>query len=250
MYNVVICDDELTIRNGLKNLIETVGKNLKVAGTASNGFEACKVIKENQPEVVLMDINMPGLNGLDVIQEVSVALPFTKFIIISGYDEFQYAQKAIQLKAYDYLLKPIDKKNLFVVIENACNAFAKDKRAFVDFSINENPTIAEEAVDLIYENYSDSELTLNSMAKKLHVSESYLTRIIKKKANMSFSELLTKVRMEAAISLILSGYSITSLEISEKTGYKSQHYFCKVFKAYTGLTPTCYRKKYFEKDLN
>lgn len=247
MYKIVICDDESTIRNGIKKLIESINPKLTVAALAANGFEACNLIKEIKPEIVLMDINMPGMNGLDVIREVSLSSPFTKFIIISGHDEFQYAQQAIQLKAYDYLLKPIDKKYLFVVIENACNAYAKEKKAFAEYLINENSSVAEEAVNFIYKNYADCELSLCNMAKQLHVSESYLTRIIKKKANMSFSELLTKVRMEAAISIILSNQSISSLEISQKTGYKSQHYFCKVFKEYTGMTPTEYRRNYLEK---
>lgn len=245
MCNIIICDDEPTIRNGLKHLIESSNEKLKVIGLAANGFEACNIITENKPEIVLMDINMPGINGLDVIKEMSVASPFTKFIIISGYDEFQYAQKAIKLKAFDYLLKPIDKNNLFVVIENAINTYAKEKKAFKDENLpEENLCLAEEAMKLIYKNYSDSELTLKSIASQLHVSESYLTRIIKKKANTSFTELLTKVRMEASISLILSNTSLTSLEISERAGYKSQHYFCKVFKDYTGMSPTAYKKHY------
>ncbi len=244
MCKIIICDDEPTIRNGLKNLIESANPKFKVSGLAGNGFEACKLINEVKPEIVLMDINMPGLNGLEVIREISPVSPLTKFIIISGYDEFQYAQKAIQLKAYDYLLKPINKENLFVVIENALNLYTKEKNAFADNVSCENLGLAEESINFIYKNYNDSELTLKSMASQLHVSESYLTRIIKKKANTSFSDVLTKVRMEAAISLILSNASLTSLEISERVGYKSQHYFCKVFKDYTGMTPTSYKKNY------
>lgn len=244
MYDILICDDEQTIRNGLKHLIESSGMKFKVAGTASNGFEASRLIKEIKPEVVLIDINMPGLTGLEVMREVSVHAPFTKFIIISGYDEFQYAQQAIQLKAFDYLLKPIDKKNLFVVIEKACNFAVKEKKSCTDYPAVENSNITDETIDYIYKNYIDSELSLSNISKDLHVSESYLTRIIKKKTNMSFSEFLTKLRMEEAISLILSDSSISSLSISEKTGYKSQHYFCKVFKSYTGMTPTEYRKKH------
>lgn len=243
MYDILICDDEPTIRNGLRNLIESSGMKLNVAGTASNGFEASRLIKEIKPEVVLIDINMPGLTGLDVMRDVSVHAPFTKFIIISGYDEFQYAQQAIQLKAFDYLLKPIDKKNLFVVIEKACNCAVKEKNS-CHYPAAENSNITDETIDYIYKNYKDSELSLCKISKELHVSESYLTRIIKKKTNMSFSELLTKLRMEEAISLILSDLTISSLNISEKTGYKSQHYFCKVFKSYTGMTPTEYRKKH------
>lgn len=245
MCKVIICDDEPTIRNGLKHLIESHSK-LEVAGVAGNGFEACSLINEIKPEIVLMDINMPGLNGLEVMKEVSPTSPFTKFIIVSGYDEFQYAQKAIQLKAFDYLLKPIDKQNLFVVIENALNSYVNDKKSYMETEgkPNENLSIAEESMNFIYKNYTNSELSLKNMATKLHVSESYLTRIIKKKANMSFSELLTKVRMEAAISFILSAAPLSNLEISERVGYKSQHYFCKVFKDYTGMTPTAYKKNY------
>lgn len=246
MCKVIICDDEQTIRNGLKHLIESSDTKLEVVGMAGNGFEACSLINDMKPEIVLMDINMPGLNGLEVIREVSATSPFTKFIIVSGYDEFQYAQKAIQLKAFDYLLKPIDKKNLFAVIENAVNTCVNEKKAYMEaeMQLSEKLSLAEESMNFIYKNYNNRELTLKSMATNLHVSESYLTRIIKKKANMSFSELLTKVRMEAAISLILSAVSITNLEISERVGYKSQHYFCKVFKEYTGMTPTAYKKNY------
>jgi two-component system response regulator YesN len=185
---------------------------------------------------------MPGMTGLEVIKEILPTLPLTKFIIISGYDEFEYAQQAIKLKAYDYLLKPIDKKNLFAVLENASNDYAKEKKAFAEELTNENPTVQKKAIDFIYTNYNDSELSLNTIAKQLHVSESYLTRIIKNKTNMSFSDLLTKIRMEKAISLLLSNSNLTVLEISDRIGYKSQHYFSKVFKAYTGMTPTDYKK--------
>ncbi len=242
MYKIIICDDELIIRNGLKSLIESANSKFEIAGVASNGFEAYQQINDIQPEIVLMDINMPGMTGLEVIKEILPTLPLTKFIIISGYDEFEYAQQAIKLKAYDYLLKPIDKKNLFSVLENACNDYAKEKKVFAEELTNENPTVQKKAIDCIYKNYNDSELSLNTIAKQLHISESYLTRIIKNKTNMSFSDLLTKIRMEKAISLLLSNSNLTVLEISDRIGYKSQHYFSKVFKAYTGMTPTDYKK--------
>ena len=242
MYKIIICDDELIIRNGLKSLIESANLKCEIAGMASNGFEACQQINDIQPEIVLMDINMPGMTGLEVIKEILPSLPLTKFIIISGYDEFEYAQQAIKLKAYDYLLKPIDKKNLFAVLENAYNDYIKEKKAFAEELTNENPTVQKKAIDFIYKNYNDSELSLNTIAKQFHVSESYLTRIIKNKTNMNFSDLLTKIRMEKAISLLLSNSNLTVLEISDRIGYKSQHYFSKVFKAYTGMTPTDYKR--------
>lgn len=244
MCRLVICDDEKTIRNGMKHLIDGSGTKLKVEGMASNGFEAFNLISEIKPDVVLMDINMPGISGLEVIEKSSVISPFTKYIIISGYDEFEYVRKALKLKAFDYLLKPVDKNNLFAVIENACNACNLEKIALSASKPDEKRTVADEAIQYIYRNYGIPELSLSSLAKNLHISESYLTRVIKKEADMSFSELITKVRIESAINLLITNPSMSHQAIAEKVGFKSQHYFSKVFKSYTGLSPSEYKSKH------
>ncbi|MDO5408136.1 MAG: response regulator, partial [Eubacteriales bacterium] len=116
-YPLLICDDELTLRNGLKKLIERSGLPLAICGLASNGFEAFEIIREKQPSIVLMDINMPGMSGLDVIAETRKLEIPVKFIIISGHDEFQYAQRACRLEVLDYLLKPINKDELLELLE-------------------------------------------------------------------------------------------------------------------------------------
>lgn len=244
MCRLVICDDEKTIRNGLKHLIDGSGTKLKVEGMASNGFEAFNLISEIKPDVVLMDINMPGISGLEVIEKSSAISPFTKYIIISGYDEFEYVRKALKLKAFDYLLKPVDRNNLFVVTENACNACNLEKIALSANKPDEKRTVADEAIQYIYRNYGIPELSLSSLAKNLHISESYLTRVIKKEADMNFSELLTKVRIESAINHLLTTPSMSHQAIAEKVGFKSQHYFSKVFKSYTGLSPSEYKSKH------
>lgn len=93
MVNLIICDDELILRNGLKSWVETSGLPLKVTATAENGNRAMELIIQEQPFIALMDINMPGMSGLDIIEEAKKQHIKTRFIIITGHDEFQYAKE-------------------------------------------------------------------------------------------------------------------------------------------------------------
>lgn len=243
MQKLIVCDDEMTIRNGLTSIIKRKYPKIRILDAAANGFEAYQMILEHQPDVVLMDINMPGMSGLEVIEKSMINSPFTKFIIVSGYDEFQYAQKAIRLNAFDYLLKPVDRTKLFETIESALNQSMQEEISEAKKSVPAELSLGEDAVSCIYRNYSDTNLSLSMLSEKLHVSSSYLSRVIKKEMNMNFSELLTKVRMETAISILISHPQLSALKVSEATGFKSQHYFCKVFRQYTGMTPSEYREK-------
>ncbi len=248
MQKIIICDDETTIRHGLTELIRKHYPKLLISGAASNGFEAVSLILEHSPDVVIMDINMPGMSGIEVIEKINSQCPQTKFIILSGYSEFEYAQKAIRLKVFDYLLKPVDRKKLMETIDKALNTSLQEEI----IAVNNTPggtdlSLGSDAVQYIYRNYKNPNLSLSNLAEVLHVSTSYLSRIFRKETDMSFSEFLTKVRMETAISLLGSCPEMSTLKISEETGYRNQHYFCKVFKLYKGLTPTEYRNSITEK---
>ncbi len=249
MQKIIICDDEITIRHGLIELIKKHYPNLVVAGAASQGFEAVSLILEHNPDVVIMDINMPGMTGLEVIEKTSGQSPMTKFIILSGYSEFEYAQKAIRLKVFDYLLKPVDRKKLMVILDQALNASLQEEITAAKSSPQgTESSLGSDAVQYVYKNYRNPDLSLSILAEALHVSTSYLSRIFRKETRMSFSEFLTKVRMETAISILGSCPEVTTLQVSEQTGYRNQHYFCKVFKQYTGLTSTEYKTSLMKKD--
>jgi len=243
MQKLIVCDDEITIRNGLTSIIRRKYPKIKILDAAANGFEAYQMILEHQPDVVLMDINMPGMSGLEVIEKSMIYSSSTKFIIVSGYDEFQYAQKAIRLNVFDYLLKPVDRIKLFETIDRALNLSMQEEISDAKKSVPSELSLGEDAVSCIYRNYMDTNLSLSMLSEKLHVSSSYLSRLIKKEMNMNFSELLTKVRIETAIAMLISHPQLSTLKVSEDTGFKSQHYFCKVFRQYTGMTPSDYREK-------
>ncbi|MDF2648295.1 MAG: hypothetical protein K0Q73_4100 [Paenibacillus sp.] len=112
MYTVLIVDDEPWVAYGIKQLVDWEGLGYTIIGEAYNGLTALETIMEKQPDVVLSDIRMPGLNGIELLESIHEKQLATKVILISGYAEFEYAQTAVRLGAFDYLLKQVDKDKL------------------------------------------------------------------------------------------------------------------------------------------
>jgi len=119
MYKLLIADDEAIIRKGLKNVIDWQKLNIEVVGEAEDGEVALKLVESLRPDIILLDICMPFLNGLELIKKIKDIDKNFIIIIITGYDEFQYTHEALKLKVFDYLLKPINKEELRNIIEKA-----------------------------------------------------------------------------------------------------------------------------------
>jgi two-component system response regulator YesN len=106
-YSFVVVDDEPEIREGIRDSIPWEELGFSFAGACANGFEALELAERIQPDAVLTDINMPFLDGLTFTDRLAVVSPSTKVLIISGYDDFEYARKAVRLQVYDYIVKPV-----------------------------------------------------------------------------------------------------------------------------------------------
>jgi two-component system response regulator YesN len=119
MWKVLIADDEPKIRRGLGALITSFGGDLEIIAEAEDGAMAFDMAVELKPDILLIDVRMPFRNGLDLIEGLATALPGKIVIIVSGHDEFAYAQSAIKLGVFDYVLKPVDAENFKKVIERA-----------------------------------------------------------------------------------------------------------------------------------
>ena len=119
MWKVLIADDEPKIRRGLRNSLEWSELDMEVVGEAEDGEVALKMVKNLKPDILLVDINMPFLDGLQLIEQINKVHPGCITIVITGYDEFTYAQKAVKLKVFDFLLKPVMKEQLHSVIIRA-----------------------------------------------------------------------------------------------------------------------------------
>lgn len=112
MIKVMIADDEERICQLIEALIDWESLHMEVAGIAHNGLEACEMVKQIKPDILITDIRMPGCNGLDLIENVKKSVEDLQVVIISGYAQFAYAQTAIKFGVGDYLLKPINKVEL------------------------------------------------------------------------------------------------------------------------------------------
>ncbi|HEY4544235.1 MAG TPA: response regulator [Tissierellaceae bacterium] len=244
MDRVIIADDEETIRNGLENLINSYDINLTVIKKCKDGKESIEAIEKYKPEIIIMDINMPHINGLDVIDKVKDISPYSKIIIISGYDKFEYAQKAIELGVFNYLLKPIDIIKFKDILIEAKKSYSE--RLWEINQLNEDEIKSnsiDDCISFIQKNYSNSELSLNLVAEHFFVSTSYLSKTIKNKTGHNFTDYLNKLRINRSIELLKSKKNYTIKEISDMVGYNSQHYFSRAFKNYTGKSPVQYKKE-------
>ncbi|WP_236896090.1 response regulator transcription factor [Clostridium beijerinckii] len=125
MWKLVIADDEPKIRRGIENILNWSEFGIEIVGQAEDGEIALEIIKENRPDIILLDINMPFLNGLNLLQKLQEIGNNGIVIIISGYDDFSYAQKALQFNVFDYILKPVSKKNIEEIIIKVTNKLSE-----------------------------------------------------------------------------------------------------------------------------
>ena len=241
MIDIVICDDEVILRNGLNSWVEKSGLPLKVSGTAGNGPQALELIAKQKPFIALMDVNMPGMAGLDVIEEIQNRGIGTRFIIISGHDEFQYARRACHLGVVDYLLKPIDRGELVELLKKVLEQIRKEQLTQKVF-VEKEDTTKEKILGYIQDHFTEQQFSLRQLAEEFHLSQSYVTRLIKQETGSSFSELLTRMRIDRAVSLLVQSPDMKLVEIAERTGFASQHYFSRVFKEKIGFSPADYRE--------
>ncbi|MDR2609888.1 MAG: response regulator [Clostridiales Family XIII bacterium] len=231
MKRAIIIDDEAPSRKLLVNLMKKYHLPIEVVGLAENGEEGLALIRKLHPDIVFLDVEMPGKNGLEVMEELQDAAQAhpLKIIVITAYDYFEYARTSLRLGAKDYLLKPIDYRQFIEMMQRVVGYNYTDHAAF------------NELLDYVDNNYAQS-LSLESCANHVHVSPGYVTRLCKKYLGTSFKTWLNEMRIRKAIEL-LSDTELTIKEIAERVGYNNLNYFYRQFHAITGTTPKNYGAK-------
>lgn len=243
MYNIIIADDEQIIREGLCSLVNSYGLPLNVVRLAGDGKQTVEYVDRLAPEILIIDINMPNLNGIEAIAEIRKKHSDLKIIIISGYDNFSYAQKALELGVFSYLLKPVDIHKFRSVLNDAINSYSErmfEKSILNKSEISSFSSKKVEIKEYLKSHFTDPTLSLNGVAETFYVSPSTMAKLIKERTSQNFSDYINDLRIETAKKL-LSETDMTVNEISEAVGYSSQHYFSRIFKKYEGTTPLQYR---------
>lgn len=235
MNNVLIIDDEELIRQGIKKRIISYELNIGTIFEGSNGIQALELLKNNKIHIALVDINIPFINGLEFIKDGIKLSRDTIFIIISGYDNFSYAQKAIEYGVFRYILKPINKNQLKETLIEALNILGEK----ADESDDKLNPLTKRILTEVNNNYSNCEYSLLDLAKSVGFSESYISKTLKKDIGMTFNEYLTSIRIEMAKKILITEGKLTTVnEVAKRVGYSNQHYFSQVFKKHIGATPS------------
>lgn len=245
MLKVLVVEDEEFIRRGFVYTTDWLKMNCAVCAEASDGEEGLAKILELKPDIVITDIKMPGMTGLQMIEAAEKQGAQFCSIILSSYSDFEYAKTSIKLGVLEYILKPVDETELAQAISRARNVIEKkqtsDKSTQNLLKLPEFPLASEnyyvnETVKYIQKEYK-TKLTIEALAGHLDVSVSYLSRKIKQVTNQTFLELLNSYRIIKASELLKTGrYRV--YEVSEMAGFSDCKYFCTVFKKYTGFSPS------------
>lgn len=237
---VLLVDDEIMIREGFKKLFDWEAHECVVVGEAADGMEAITKIDEEQPDIVIMDINIPIINGLKVIQLSRVKYPSMAFVIVSGYDDFSYCREALRLQITDYILKPVNYEEFGSCIDWL-------KISLYNNEVKEKPVVKKERVITGITKYMQEHLSedvsLYILSEEFHLNSQYISQLFKNEIGVNFLTYLTNIRMEHAKKLLLSS-SLSIAEVSEQSGYGDYRVFTKVFKKSEGITPSQYRRDF------
>jgi len=237
---LLIADDEDIIRNGIAKYIELHTDRFDKIYLAENGQQAMDLIFQKKPDLMLLDVQMPIKNGMEVMREAATAGIVPATIILSGYDEFKYAQQAIRFGAKDYLLKPCRSSDILKKLNDLADGlFGSEKVKDTNAELSSNH-IVERAMEYIGDHYFEN-LTLQQVADEAGITSGYLSTLFSQNIEMGFIEYLNEVRIEHACNYLQQKYFKT-YEIAFKVGFKNEKYFSKVFKKIKGMTPSEFRK--------
>ena len=239
--NVLLVDDEIIIREGFKRLFDWEAHGCQVVGEAADGMEALEKIDSLRPDIVIMDINIPIMNGLKVIQTARIKYPQMAFVIVSGYDDFSYCQQALRLQITDYILKPVNYAEFGSCIDNLkISLFQQQTDAAPQ---QEERTIV--GLTRYLQAHLAEELSLSVLAKQFHLSPQYISQLFKSEIGVNFLAYLTNIRMEQAKKLLLTT-SLSIADVAQQSGYGDYRVFTKVFRKSEGITPSQYRQDFLQ----
>ncbi|MCL2163613.1 MAG: response regulator [Oscillospiraceae bacterium] len=245
MYKLVIAEDEYEIRTGLSDYFKWDMVGFELMGQAESGKQALEIIDNNEVDVLLTDIVMPDMTGIELAAELSIRKPNIKIVFLSGYRDFEYAQQAISYRVKKYLTKPTKYHELLETFMELKNELDLEKRTFpikqlINYTEDEiSPGKTIIAVNkYVSDNYKDA--SLKKAAEIVHMNPYYLSKFYKEKTGRNFSDLVLSHKMKHAAQFIKTSDDMV-YEISEKVGYSNSKNFTRTFKKYFGVSPREYK---------
>ena len=251
---LMIVDDEPKIRNGLLKLLGA-RDGWQVTGVFEDALSALTALYDNEADVIVTDIKMPEVSGLELIRQIRERNQDIHIVILSGHSNFAYAQKAIELGVTRYLLKPTNPRELVAVLEGIEKEL---KQGAGDAPDKKQPPqegeagsgadgdgvgnlLVQKAIQYVEVHYG-GRITLKDMSEELHLSPNYLCELFKRHTGKNLMEYVTEYRMMKARNY-LNHVEYKVSDVAEMVGDKEAKYFSRTFKKMYGMTPLEYRNK-------
>lgn len=221
MIRALIIDDEQAVSKIITHFVEQGDLPIEIVGTAGDGITGVNLIRSLKPDLVFLDIQMPLMNGFEVMQE----MPDIKYIIITAFESFEYAQSALRLGASDILLKPVRYAQLMDSVSRV-----------IGWKFTGNQTV-NEITEYISRHYSEK-ITLELLSEVFYLTPTHIAKLFKKHIGENINAYVNRIRIKHAEALLDQGKSVA--EVSAMVGYPSLNNFYKQFRKYTGTTPASY----------
>ncbi|WP_223069138.1 response regulator transcription factor [Paenibacillus caui] len=257
MFKVLLVEDEEMIRKGLRHTFDWLQAGCIVIGEAENGEEGLDRIRTLKPDIIIVDVNMPLMDGITMIER-SMQGGVCSYIILSGYDEFGLAKQAIRLGVTEYLLKPVEQEQLFGALERAKQQVEMKKKYEAILSAtsvgdeeiyaslmklpSKSSYYVSKMIEYVQEHYPDK-ISINDLVNRLGISATYLNRKFKSETTYTFNDFLNRYRIQQAMDKLRDGEE-KIYTIATDVGFKDYKYFIAIFKKYANCTPGQYQERF------
>lgn len=253
---VMVVDDDQAILQGLSHIIRKAAENMEIV-TAPDGIEALEKLKGIGADLLITDISMPGISGLDLIRKSQSYGFCSRFVILTGYEEFEFARQAIKYHVKDYLLKPVDREELLSAVRKVESELSGEKtgkqlhrlpvleNCRLDVAPVECNPKMQKILEYIGNNYR-LDLSLDRIGEIFNLHPNYICALFKNELNLTFHRYLNILRVRNSAEMLLADGDAAISDIASASGFMTERQFYKIFKKYVSLTPGEFRRRYGE----
>lgn len=250
---MIIVEDEPMTRSGLRDQIPWGELGVEVVGEASDGIEALEVIERTLPDIVLSDVRMPRMNGIELGNEIRKRGMDTRVIFISAYTDKELLMSAIKVKAEDYIEKPVNRRRTTEKMRQIVQDINRERRKMMRDDCRESHDFISEygvtvgvMTEFVHAHFEE-DISVAAIAAEVGLSPNHANKVFKEKTGRTIKKYLTSMRLQKAVELLMDP-SLRLNEVAQQCGFSDSNYFSRVFRSYTGKLPSEYRKSSDEKN--
>jgi two-component system response regulator YesN len=240
MAKLLLVDDDIAFVNLLAKHIGRQNFPIEAIGLAHDGLEAMRVCEDLHPEIILTDVRMPNMNGIELAIKLREKYPDVVILFMSVYSEKSYLKMAIKLQAIDYIDKPVDPEELNQALQRSFDMIEQGNAILASGKKPYNKSV-EAIIQYIMDHYTE-EITIDYLASHVYLTPNYLSNLFKKETSKTIIQFITEYRIGKSKNLLVNS-NLNLSEIARAVGYSDPRYFSKLFQKLAGTKPSAFRRE-------